>query len=124
MPAKENSPDLVPDPHGSCLPEVGVCTIAEFEKLIDELQETKKYLQSEGERIQRETVHYNNVARTASESVRIISETVREWREAGRPVLNGARSRALEISRNVDESTNLKEPKAEVEADNIKPTGT
>jgi prophage DNA circulation protein len=63
--------------------KVGASSIAEFEKLSSELQEAKNFLQSEGERVHREIAQYTNLARTASASVKIISDSVREWREAG-----------------------------------------
>ena len=63
-------------------------SIAEFEKLIGELQEARTYLQSEGERIQREADRYIQLSQTASESVKIISGAVGEWRIAGYPVRN------------------------------------
>ena len=78
--------------------KVGASSIAEFEKLLSELQEAKNYLQSEGERIQLETAQYTNLARTASASVKIISDSVREWREAGHPLVNRSKSSASEIA--------------------------
>jgi hypothetical protein len=60
--------------------------IAEFEKLISELQEARTYLQSEGERIQRETDRYLELTQTASESVKMISGAIRDWRKAGHPL--------------------------------------
>jgi hypothetical protein len=38
--------------------KVGASSIAEFEKLLGELQEAKNFLQSDGERVQRETAQY------------------------------------------------------------------
>src|ERR1700730_10445585 len=61
-------------------------SIAEFEKLIGELQEARTYLQSEGERIGRETDRYIELAQTASESVKLISGAIGEWRKAGHPL--------------------------------------
>ena len=58
--------------------------------MIGELQQAKGYLQSEGERIEREAVGYVQLSQTALESVKIISETVGEWRKAGHPVLAAA----------------------------------
>jgi hypothetical protein len=66
-------------------------SIAEIEKMIDEMQEAKNFLQTEWERIQRETARYMKLAQTASASVEIIFETVRGWREEGHPVDNGDR---------------------------------
>ncbi len=60
-------------------------SIAEFEKLIGELQEAKAYLQSEGERIRRETDSYIQLSQSASESVKVISDAIGEWRKAGHP---------------------------------------
>jgi hypothetical protein len=59
--------------------------LAEFERLIGQLQEARTYLHSEGERVQRETDRYIQLAQTASESIRIISGAIRDWREAGHP---------------------------------------
>ena len=61
-------------------------SIAEFEKLIGELQEARTYQQSEGERIGRETDRYIELAQTASESVKLISGAIGEWRKAGHPL--------------------------------------
>ena len=61
-------------------------SIAEIEKMIGEMQEAKNFLQTEWERIQRETARYMKLAQTASASVEIIFEAVRGWREAGHPV--------------------------------------
>src|SRR5262249_20790763 len=54
--------------------KVGAISIAEIEKLIGELQEAKDFLQSEGERVQRETERYTNFTQMASASVKIISD--------------------------------------------------
>jgi len=56
--------------------KVGTPSIAEIEKLIGELQETKNFLQSEGDRIERETARYLKLTRMASASVKIIFDTV------------------------------------------------
>ena len=68
--------------------EIGATSIAEIEKLIGGMEEAKNFLQSEKERIQRETARYTKLAQTASASIEIIFDTVRGWREAGHPVDN------------------------------------
>jgi hypothetical protein len=68
--------------------KIGATSIGEIEKLIGDMQEAKNFLQSEGERIQRETARYTKLAQTASASIEIIFDTVRGWREAGHPVDN------------------------------------
>jgi hypothetical protein len=71
-------------------------SIAEIEKMIGEMQEAKNFLQTEWERIQRETARYMRLAQTASASVEIIFETVRGWREAGHPVDNESKSKRIQ----------------------------
>jgi hypothetical protein len=66
--------------------KVGATSIAEIEKLIGELQATKNFLQSEADRIERETARYMNLTQMASASVKIIFDTVSGWRQAGHPV--------------------------------------
>jgi hypothetical protein len=66
--------------------KVGATSIAEIEKLIGELQETKNFLQSEADRIERETARYMNLTKMASASVKIIFDTVSGWRQAGHPI--------------------------------------
>ena len=69
----------------------GATAISEIEKMIGELQAARDFLQSEGERVQRETERYTNLTQTASASVKIISDTVAGWRETGHPLRNQPR---------------------------------
>ena len=66
--------------------KVGAPSIAQIEKLIGELHEARNLLESEGERIQRETARYIKFTQMASASVRIISDTLSGWRQAGHPL--------------------------------------
>ena len=83
-------PDVAPeagsDNVSSLVQNLGAPSIDELEKIIGELQQARTYLKSESERIERETVGYTELSQTAMESVRIIAETVGEWRKAGHPV--------------------------------------
>lgn len=72
--------------------KIGATSIAEVEKMIDELQAAKDFLESEGERVQREAEHYTTLTQMASASVKIISDTVAGWREAGHPLRDHSRS--------------------------------
>jgi hypothetical protein len=65
---------------------IGAPSIAEIEKLIGELQEVKNFLESEGERIQREAAGYIDLTQRALASVRLIFDTLFEWRQAGHPM--------------------------------------
>ena len=66
--------------------KVGAPSIAQIEKLIGELHEARNLLEAEGERIQRETARYIKFTQMASASVKIISETLSGWRQAGHPL--------------------------------------
>jgi hypothetical protein len=92
-PSTETDAEIAPR-----IDKIGAASIGEIEKLIGELQEAKSFLQSEGERIQREADRYTNLAQTASASVEIIFDAVRGWREAGHPVGNQSKSSAFEIT--------------------------
>src|SRR5262249_10164729 len=78
--------------------QVRATSIAEIEKIIGELQEAKHFLQSEGERVQRETEHYTTLTQMASASVKIISDTVAKWRETGHPLRNHSTSTQFEVT--------------------------
>jgi len=66
--------------------KAGATSIAEIEKLIGQLQETKNFLESEADRIERETARFMNLTQMASASVKIIFDTVSGWRQAGHPM--------------------------------------
>ena len=82
------SQELGIDDVGSLIQKIGVTSTAEFEILIGELQEARSYLESEGERIQRKAVRYAELSQAASSSLKVISETVAEWRKASHSVRN------------------------------------
>ena len=63
----------------------GATSIADIDKLMEELQTARNYLQSEGERVRRITARYAHLAQTASASVKIIAESVGKWRDAEMP---------------------------------------
>ena len=62
--------------------QVAATSIAEIDLLIAELQEAKNYLQSEGERIERETVRYTNLTQMASFTAKIIFDAISQWHPA------------------------------------------
>ena len=82
------SQELGIDDVGSLIQKIGVASTAEFEKLIGELQQARSYLEFEGERIQREAVDYAELSKAASSPLKVISESLAEWRKAGHPVRN------------------------------------
>jgi hypothetical protein len=87
------------------IPQVGATSIAEIEKMIGELQEAKDFLQLEGERVQRDAKHYTTLTQMASASVKIISDTVAGWREAGHPLPDHSRSPQFDLTLSPAEDT-------------------
>ena len=77
--------------------KLGTTSIVEVEKMIEELQEARDFLQAEGERVQREAEHYTTLSQMASASLKIISDTVAGWREAGHPLRNDWRSCQFDV---------------------------
>jgi hypothetical protein len=65
---------------------VGAPLLAEFERMMADLTEARTYLESEGERVRREADRYLQLAQTTTESIRMISEAIGEWRNAGHPL--------------------------------------
>jgi len=78
--------------------KIGATSIAEIEKMIGELQAAKDFMESEGERVQREAEHYTNLTQMASASVKIISDTVAGWRKAGHPLRDHSRSSQFDLA--------------------------
>jgi hypothetical protein len=62
--------------------QIGDTSIAEIDRLMAELQEAKSYLQSEGERIEREMVRYTNLTQMASFTAKIIFDALSQWHPA------------------------------------------
>jgi hypothetical protein len=82
---------------GELVQKVGAPSIAEIERLIGDLQAARNYLKAEAERIQQDTARYAHLSDTASASVKIITESLGQWRkgnEASRGAGNGTRSDA------------------------------
>ena len=61
----------------------GATSIEAINKLVAELLFARDYLQSEGERVRQMNARYAHLAQTASDSVKIISESLSEWRTNG-----------------------------------------
>ena len=59
----------------------GAASIADIDRLMDELQRARDFLQSEGERLRKITASYANLAQTASASAKIIAESLGKWRD-------------------------------------------
>jgi hypothetical protein len=77
-------PDEVGDVNqsiGELIDKVSSTSIAEIEKLVSELQAVRNYLKVEGDRIQQEMARYAHLSDTASASVKIVAESIGQWRK-------------------------------------------
>ena len=59
--------------------KISATSIAEIDRLMDELQLAKEFLQSERERVEQETIRYANLAQMASVTTKIILDAVSQW---------------------------------------------
>lgn len=66
----------------SLIQRVAGTSTAEIDNLILELQEMREFLQSEGERVQREIAGYARVSQDARVQMEALSERITEWRNA------------------------------------------
>jgi hypothetical protein len=80
LPQTENGTEIAP-----LIQQIGDASIAEMDQLMAELREAKSYLQSEGERIEREMVRYTNLTQMASFTAKIILDTISQWHPASNP---------------------------------------
>ena len=77
----------------SFIQDVGATSIEEIDRLMAELQMAREFLQSEGDRVEQETVRYANLAQMASITTKIIVDAVSQWH----PAHNQQKSRASEV---------------------------
>ena len=59
---------------------LGDTSIVEIEKLMEELRCARDYLRTEGERVRSINARYAHLTRTASDSVKVITESMGKWR--------------------------------------------
>ena len=74
--------------------KLGATSIAEIDWLRTEVREAKNYLQSEGERIEQETVRYVNLTHLASITAKIVLDAISQWH----PSRNEPKSHISEVA--------------------------
>jgi hypothetical protein len=78
-PKTETDVYIAPDVYiGPVIQKIGSTSIAQIERLIEELQQAKNLLASERERIERETARYIKFAQMASDSVKFMFNTLKD----------------------------------------------
>src|SRR3954463_14455194 len=61
---------------------VAGASLSEIDNVIGELRSVRDFLRSEGDRVQREISGYATVSQTAMASMRVISESMAQWRSS------------------------------------------
>ena len=61
---------------------VAGASMSEIDIVIEELRTMRDFLRNEGERVQREIAGYATVSQSAAASMKIISESMSQWRSA------------------------------------------
>jgi hypothetical protein len=65
---------------------VAGASVGEIDKVIEELRGMRDFLRNEGDRVQREIAGYATVSQTAAASMKIIADSMAQWRAtAGTP---------------------------------------
>ena len=67
----------------SLIQRVSGTSVLEIEKLIDEQQTLRDYMQNEGQRVQREIAEYAHMSQAATKSTKIIAESLAQWKQTG-----------------------------------------
>jgi hypothetical protein len=76
-----------PDAHGEAVDNLNVVlqrvasvSIEEIERVITELENVRDVLREEGDRVQREIANYANLSQAAMSSMKIIADSLAQWR--------------------------------------------
>jgi hypothetical protein len=78
----EPAPEAQSENVSMLVQRVAGASISEIDNVIEELRGMREFLRNEGERVQREIAGYANVSQTAAQSMKIISESMAQWRSA------------------------------------------
>jgi hypothetical protein len=57
--------------------------LSEIDHVIEELRGMREFLRSEGDRVQREIAGYATVSQAAAASMKVISDSMAQWRSSG-----------------------------------------
>lgn len=72
---------------------VAGASLGEIDRVIEELRNMREFLRGEGDRVQREIAGYATVSQAAAASMKVISESMEQWRSSsnapGTPAYRG-----------------------------------
>ena len=83
---RRQDPDNPGDPPGESVnmlvQRVAGSSLNEIDNVIGELRSVRDFLRNEGDRVQREIAGYATVSQTAMASMKVISESMAQWRNS------------------------------------------
>ncbi|HEX4554123.1 MAG TPA: hypothetical protein VH249_09070 [Xanthobacteraceae bacterium] len=83
---RRQDPDTPADPPGESVnilvQRVAGASLTEIDNVIGELRSVRDFLRNEGDRVQREIAGYATVSQTAMASMKVISESMAQWRNS------------------------------------------
>jgi hypothetical protein len=79
-PAGEGTSEQAVTNINSLLDRVSGSSVSEIDSLIADLRNVRDFLQTEGERVQREIASYAQLSTVAMTSVKIIAESMAQWK--------------------------------------------
>lgn len=71
-----------PDNVSSLVQRVAGASLGEIDHVMEELRTMREFLRAEGDRVQREIAGYATVSQAAAASMKVISESMEQWRTA------------------------------------------
>jgi|SRR5215475_12910957 hypothetical protein len=78
----DGNSDIMANNVNSLVQRVSLTSTQEIDKLIAELQSLRDYLQTEGERVQREISGYAHLSQSALASAKVIADGMAQWKNA------------------------------------------
>jgi hypothetical protein len=87
---QETQPEVPGENVSMLVQRVAGASLGEIDHVIEELRNMREFLRSEGDRVQREIAGYATVSQAAAASMKVIAESMAQWRgSAGAPTPNG-----------------------------------
>jgi hypothetical protein len=87
--ARPDGGEVNADHFNALIERVAGTSVKEIDHLIAELQAVRNYLLAEGERVQRELTNYAQATQAALASVKIITDSMGQWKNSSGPTRNG-----------------------------------
>ena len=76
----ETPPEAPAENVSMLVQRVAGASLSEIDHVIEELHSMREFLRSEGDRVQREIAGYATVSQAAAASMKVISDSMAEWR--------------------------------------------